>query len=162
VKQQALLILFALFSIGFISACSKESEVPTASGPIVGQWDINRYVISNLPASYSTLNGTINSNLGTDTYTFRVDSTYSEDYSSSNGTSKGNEEGKWSLRDSVLTLRPTMSTGQSPASYALKYLSDTGELSTGPFKSSGSIQNPDTHLNETVTYTLEFFYRKRY
>ncbi|GAB3881995.1 hypothetical protein [Spirosoma agri] len=161
-KQQLLFIFFGLFFIGFISACSKESEVPVASGPIVGQWDINRYVVSNLPASYSTLNGTINSNLGTDTYTFRIDSTYSESYSSSNGNAKGTEEGMWSLRDSVLIMRPLTSSSQVPAPYILKYVSANGEISTGPRQTSGSVTNPTTRVTETVSYSLEFFYRKRY
>ncbi|WP_338876546.1 lipocalin family protein [Spirosoma sp. SC4-14] len=162
-KQRLLLPLLCLLLIGLINACTQGSNDVTVSGPIVGQWDINRYVISDLPDSYSTLNGTINSNLGTDTYTFRTDSTYSESYSSANTQTKGTEEGTWSLRDSVLTIRPvSASPGQTPAPYALKYIKATGELSSGKFQTSEQIQNPTTNVVETITYNLEFFYVKRY
>gem|GEM_PF-5987156 len=163
VKQRVLFALVCLGIFALLQACSQGSSEVKASGPIVGQWDINRYVISDLPTSYSTLNGAINSNLGTDTYTFRTDSTYSESYSSSNTQTKGTEDGTWSLRDSVLTIRPvSSSSGQVPAPYKFKYLSDTGELSSGKFQTSEQVVNPTTNIKETITYSLEFFYVKRY
>ncbi|MCK8494324.1 MULTISPECIES: lipocalin family protein [Spirosoma] len=160
-KQKSLLFLLAVFCASVLAACSRENEVAADSGPIVGQWDINRYTISNLPASYSTLNGTVSTNLGTDTYTFRSDSTYSEEYSPYNSSSKSTEEGRWSFRDTLLTLRPNPASGQVTP-YTLKYARSTGEMSTGPFKSSGTVVNPTTQATETVNYQLEFFYRKRY
>lgn len=162
-KRYTALLLFTLSIIGLLTACSKEETNVASSDPIVGQWDINRYTISDLPTSYSTLNGTVNTNLGIDTYTFRGDATYSETYSSYDGSSKGSEDGNWVRTDSVLKLTPTAtSSGKTVAPYKFKYILDRGELSTGKFQTSGVATNPTTNKEETVSYSLEFFYLKRY
>src|SRR5436309_13912117 len=99
-RRYVKLTLFSLLLLGLVSACSKKQDV-APSGPIVGQWDISRYTVTNLPSSYSSLNGTFSTGLSPDTYVFKNDGSYTNTQIfqlTSSTTSTNTEVGTWVLK----------------------------------------------------------------
>ena len=160
-KKQAILTILVVFMIGLITACSKKDDTPaTPISPIVGQWDISRFTRSGLSAPYTTGNQSYTSNLGTDSYIFKSDGTYSDVYDNNNNTTS-TENGAWLFATPVVTLTPIVQAGQPSGSYTLNYTASTNELTTGTLAVSDSLTNPTTNKNELVKYNIEIVYKKK-
>lgn len=160
-NRNLILALFSLLLIGLISSCSKDNDVAPVS-PIVGQWDIAVYTVAGIPTSFTSVanqNGTFTTNLGTDTYIFKSDGTFTNTFSNTNnGTS--NESGTWVLANSLLTL--TVTTPSPPAAYIRTYVPGSNEITTGRANITVSnVKNPVTGVTESFTYTQEIVYRKK-
>ncbi len=149
------LLTFLLFSV--VAGCSKKKDVGP-SGPIVGQWMIIRSIVAGLPASLSSLNGTTTTNLLPENYVFRNDGSYTYTLvlpAASGGTTT--ETGTWLLNATTVTLTPK----DQATSYTLLYSATANELTTGPISTSQTLDNPANGATETVTYTLEYVYKKK-
>lgn len=157
-NRNLILALFSLLLIGLISSCSKDSDVAPVS-PIVGQWDIITYTVAGIPNSFTSTtnrNGTFTTNLGTDTYEFKTDGTYTNTIGQTASTNLV-ENGTWVLSGTTVNLTPK---GQT-SSYPLLYSASTNELTLGPISSTPSVTNPTTGAATTFTYTEVYVYKKK-
>lgn len=173
------LTLCWLFLAGLISACSTPENV-LPGNPLVGQWEINRQITSDIPDSYSA-NGTLTANLTPNTYAFRGDSTFTNNYVvvNPNGTQYSRtDNGTWALAGpvgtiAVVTLQTTsisiFVTSQSlpvtspplPITYTLAYSASTEELTTRPLVRTYNGPDPNTGIINEFNYTEKLVYKRK-
>lgn len=166
-KKQLGLLLLTLVSFSLILACSTNSNTPAPTSPVVGQFDINRVELTDFPTSFTIYNSVVTSAtaLGSDTYLFNADNTYSDNYtySTPNSTSTNSETGSYVYAPAtqVVALTPAAQNGQAVQPYMLLYSSTANELSTGKIARQDSVPNPVTGKNQWIAYNVNYVYKKR-
>ena len=156
-KNQVILAMLTVFMVGLIASCTKKDTTPAS--PIGGQWDLNRYTISDVqPASYSAASGTKTydaATSGIDSYTFKGDNTFVYTYTGSAGINTVN--GTWSLSGTILTATYTTSSGASADVYT--YSSSANELTSNKYATGTQITDPTSKTTVTVYFNEVDVYR---
>lgn len=165
-RHQLTYLLLTLLSVGLITACNKSKDVAPVS-PIVGQFNIQRVEYTDVaPTTLGLQNEIDSTDLGTDTYVFSADQTFTNNYSytnSSGSQTTGAAAGTWSYVTSlqILTLTDNPQNGQAISSAAYYFNPTKNEFSTGKIaQRQDSVRNPTTGAYQTVTYNINFVYRK--
>ena len=167
-KKQLSVLLLAFVSFSLIVACSKNNEAPTPNSAVAGQFDINRVELTDFPTSFTVYNSVVTSAtaLGTDTYLFNNDNTFTNNYTYTTATGTTgitSETGSYAYAPTtqVVTLTPASQNGQAVQPYSLLYSSTATELSTGKIARQDSVPNPITGKNQFVSFNVNYIYKKK-
>ncbi len=149
-----------LFLTSLLMSCSKSKSVIAPSVPeVIGTWKMERIIVTGLPTTYNSLN---NKNLDPLQF-FGISSVYKifteklfTDKETSGSGFISDLNGSWAFATNLLTLTFTDNSTE-----ALYYNSTSKVLSTNPFKSAISLQNPTTQVVESVPCSLQIIYVKQ-
>jgi hypothetical protein len=105
-RKVRLLYLFALSLLMITSACRRDND-PEPPNPMIGRWDLDRIVLSNLPAEYQSSNRSYTPSVfgfERDRFDFKTDNSFTRDIRSGVIVTA---EGSWTLNteQTRLTLR---------------------------------------------------------
>ncbi len=157
-KKNSLLLLLFAFTIT-VSSCNKDDD--PAPPPVVGNWDLDRYEMSDLPAAFSDFTG-----IGYDNNYFlyytgskldiRADKTFQETYK--NGGYVFDFDGTWEFTNNTLNLNYTDTDVDD---VSLTY--DPTKMRLYGEKSSiqDSLPNISANRMELVRFNIQQVYIKR-
>jgi Lipocalin-like domain len=159
-KKFTYAFLMLAFGIMLLSSCKKTEEVvtPPPTSVVVGNWKLDRIVLSELPITYASLNGKSLDplqNFGiVSTYNFVSDNTFTNK-ETFNGVID-DYKGTWVLTNNQLKITYSDKTTDDFA-----YDETTKYLSLASFTSTISLTNPTTNTSEKVACKYQLVYVKQ-
>lgn len=158
-KKLLSITLILFFGLILMGSCKKTADVVTPVIPaVVGTWKLDRVIITELPTTYSALNG---KNLDPlqyfgyqSVFNFVADNTFT-DKETQSGVIK-DFTGKWVFATNQLSLTYSDNTTDR-----LAYDDVTKLLSSVTASTSLSLTNPTTQIAESVTCKIQIVYVKQ-
>ncbi|HNP18837.1 MAG TPA: lipocalin family protein [Fulvivirga sp.] len=104
-----ILTIIAFISIGSLASCSKDDE--PAVNPLIGEWQVDEFELTDIPAEFSNVAGSRSTLYGENRYRieFNADFTYKRELRFSGGDL--DEEGEWTQDGDNLELDPETDSG---------------------------------------------------
>lgn len=157
-KNISIFILSVSISLTILSACSSTPAVTPVAVPIVvGTWNLNKVILTELPLPYSTLNGTTLDPL----QYFGVQSNFilSTNKTFTNKEVKAgivtNNTGSWVFSNNQLLL-----TFANAKQRAFTYNAVTKLLNTIPIASTETLTHPTKKVSEKINCKIQHNYLK--
>ena len=147
------------FGLILLDSCKKTTDVITPAIPaVVGTWKLDRVIITELPATYASINGKSLDPLQNfayqSVYTILADNTFTD--KETQGGVIQDLTGKWVFATNQLSLTYSDNTTDG-----LVYNDVTKLLSSVAAATSLSLTNPTTQLLESVPCKIQVIYVKQ-